>query len=209
MRYLTILTLFLLLSSTACETTSSSPKEELSHKTEVNTTPIDDAQQYKEKFTEREIDSLRVETQTPIVDGIYLVQRHGKSPVNMLPLEPYEKLVTTNGESLNSGAVDHAWTVVNRMHFVPLVLDETPEKSATEDGKAALYLTLNDEQSAAFAELTSNYLNRQIAIVIDEKVCTRHTIKSAITSGNVQISSCSENGCEILLSALEDNVVKH
>lgn len=207
MRYLTVFTLFLLFATTACETATSDPKEELSHDTEVDATRVDDAQTHKEEFSERVIDSLRYVIQTPIVDGIYLVQRHGKSPVDMLPLEPYEKLVTTLGESLNSGAVDHAWTVVNRMRFVPLELSEAPERSATEDGKAALYLTLNDEQSAAFEELTSNYLNRQIAIVIDEKVCTRHTIKSAITGGNVQISSCSESGCEILLSALEDNVV--
>jgi hypothetical protein len=206
MRHLLILLVALVTIFTACTTTPSDPKEAIAPDTKPDATRLENVQDHKEEFAERVIDSLKYVIQTPLVDGIYLVQRHGKSIVDMLPMDNYEKLATTMDESMTSGAVEDAWTVLNRMHFVPLDLAGSPEKAEAEEGKAALILSLNEAQAEALEKLTTDYLGREVAIVIDEKVCTRHKIKAAITGGKVQISSCTLAGCEIIMSSLEDNV---
>jgi hypothetical protein len=49
---------------------------------------------------------------------------------------------------------------------------------------------------------------QMVAIVVGGEVLTMHKIKEPITSGQLQISRCNDNACELLYVRLRDNVKK-
>ncbi len=141
-------------------------------------------------------------------DAFYLVHRVSTKSSEILPLAENEKIITFNKEFLNGTEKKTEYIVVNVEEYVPLNIVEMPKAYRGEDGKSSLNLSLNKDAKEDLARFTKAHLNKTVAIVVGQEVFTKHTVRSVIDGGKIQITRCSDNACEILYIELKDNVIK-
>jgi preprotein translocase subunit SecD len=82
-------------------------------------------------------------------------------------------------------------------------LGGNPEKGKDEKGRPKLLLTLEKTQIKPLEEFTTKNVNKSIAIVIGKDVVTTHKIRQPITGGRMQITRCTDNGCEAIYTQLQ------
>ncbi|MBQ6166747.1 MAG: hypothetical protein IJK41_04860 [Muribaculaceae bacterium] len=74
---------------------------------------------------------------------------------------------------------------------MPAMTGETIDEAMArleKDGSYSIYLSLNDEGARAFSVLTSQNVNRALAIVVDGKVYSYPTVSTRIEGGLIMIS---------------------
>jgi preprotein translocase subunit SecD len=98
--------------------------------------------------------------------------------------------------------------IIDTSEFVPLELDKLPITEQQTEQKKKLLLSLTKEAGNKLKTFSSNHLMRKVALVIGGEVYTLHKIKVPITNGQLQISRCNDNACELLNVKLKDNVIK-
>jgi preprotein translocase subunit SecD len=57
-------------------------------------------------------------------------------------------------------------------------------------------------------EFTEKNIMHQIAFVTDGTVITIHKIRAAVTDGEIQITRCTDNACQVLYLRLKEKVSK-
>ena len=65
---------------------------------------------------------------------------------------------------------------------------DTSNQSTGNPGQYLVLLELNSEGAQTFADITSQYLNQQISIYMDETMLSNPTVQSVISDGHAQIS---------------------
>ena len=65
---------------------------------------------------------------------------------------------------------------------------DTSNQSSGNPGQYLVLLELNSEGAKTFADITTQYLNRQISIYMDETMLSNPTVQSVISDGHAQIS---------------------
>ncbi|MBK8233489.1 MAG: hypothetical protein IPK72_23660 [Candidatus Eisenbacteria bacterium] len=115
-------------------------------------------------------------------------------------LLPYDHIYTPDPEE------PREWLALALEPYVPLLLDREPELGMSEKGFASLSIALDPKHTALLERFTRDHLNQSVAIVIGGEVVTKHTIKAVITGGQVQITRCTDNACEVLRTRLLDRV---
>jgi hypothetical protein len=90
--------------------------------------------------------------------------------------------------------------------FVPLLLQSDPVAEVQQGEKKRLLLTLTPVASEKLKTFTANRVDRTAAIVIDGEAVSAHRIRTALTSGMLQISWCGEYACQVLQARLVRNV---
>ncbi len=96
--------------------------------------------------------------------------------------------------------------LVDTSAFVPLELELPPQSEQQSEDKQRLLLSLTPEASELLKNFTAERVGESVAIVVDGKVVTRHRVRTALTSGQLQISWCGPDACEQLRSKLVGNV---
>ena len=99
-----------------------------------------------------------------------------------------------------------AYFLIDTMDHVPLRLEIAPRAEDQSEGKKRLMLTLTKEGSEKLRSFTADRVGETVAIVIDDQVVSKHVVKEALTSGQLQIAWCGPDACEQLRSRLQDNV---
>jgi preprotein translocase subunit SecD len=82
--------------------------------------------------------------------------------------------------------------------FVPLVLAGAPEAHTDDGGRTLLRVTLARQHVTQLEEFTRTHLGGRVAIVIDGEIITIHKVRTVIPDGQVQITRCNDNACEVL-----------
>lgn len=138
-----------------------------------------------------------------LVDGLYLIQREGKSEKEILPLKSSEHILINDYEFLApEERGDTTYIVVSQRSFVPMILASAPVKSNDNAGKPKLEISLAEDQIRPLEKFTTENLMKSVAIVIGGKVVTMHKIKVPINGGKMQITRCTDHGCEALYTKL-------
>lgn len=139
-----------------------------------------------------------------LVDGLYLIQREGKLEKEILPLKSFEHTLLNNYEFLApEERGETAYIVVSQKSFVPIVLDSAPVKSNDNAGRPKLEISLAEDQIKPLEKFTTENLMKSVAIVIGGKVVTTHRIREPIIGGKMQITRCTDHGCEALYTKLQ------
>jgi len=143
-------------------------------------------------------------TQEKLSDGVYLILREGAKPKQLKPLASKEQVLINDYEFLDpadKGEVNYI--VVTPDSFIPFAFAKAPEKGKDDKGRSKLLLTLADDQVKPLEEFTEKNCGKSVAIVIGGKVVTTHKIREAIKGGQMQITRCSDFGCEVLYTQLQ------
>ena len=149
----------------------------------------------------RQQDQSHIRTLIP--DGFYLIQREAVAPKTLEPLKNSEILLINDYEFLSPeerGTTSHI--VVDKNAFIPLVLRDDPVKDKDAEGKPKLSIALAEEQVGPLEKFTRDNVMKNVAIVIGGKVVTMHKIRVPIIGGKMQITRCTDHGCEALYTEL-------
>ena len=89
--------------------------------------------------------------------------------------------------------------------FVPLIIAGAPRIEKTGTGTSALTVTLAKENAKKMEDFSRKHLGKEVAIVLGGEIVTIHKVRSVIKEGKLQITRCTDNGCEVLYSILKGN----
>jgi len=130
-------------------------------------------------------------------DGVYALLREGITPDETEKLaEPHHVLVghTTEGEQELVAVAMHS--------YLPLELARVPVLSEGENGHFSIDLKLAPNLESALEAFTGRH--KRIAIVLDGEIVTRHKVHGPIKGGEVKISRCGDERCEVIYAKLTD-----
>lgn len=138
-----------------------------------------------------------------LVDGIYLIQREAKSEKDLIPLKVEEQILINDFEFIAPDERgETSYVVVSKNSFVPIILASEPVKSNDQTGKPKLEISLAEDQIKPLEKFTTDNVMKSVAIVIGGKVVTMHKIRVPIVGGKMQITRCTDHGCEALYTEL-------
>lgn len=135
--------------------------------------------------------------------GIYLVTGKSTDQIKLKPLSTNEQILVDDGRFLEETERDPAeYVVVDIKQSVPFVLSKMVSEDLTADKKPRLLLEFAPRQAKDLQKLTQNNLGKMIAVIVDNQIVSCHKIKEAIKGGQMQISRCTKNSCELIYSNL-------
>jgi len=136
-------------------------------------------------------------------DGLYLILRQDADRVKVEPAGPDEEIVINDFEFLQpSERETTVFVAVSQNHFIPFIFSTDPAKDSDDKGRTKLLLQLAEDQIKPLESFTEKHCGKSVAIIIGGKVVTTHKIREAITGGKLQITRCSDFGCDVLYTQL-------
>ncbi len=121
-------------------------------------------------------------------NGIYLVMRDAENSKSLEPASTNERILIDDGhllEPTQPNLPDKPRFVALRTdHFIPIILAQKPTKKLDAQG-------------------TRENCGRSVAIVIGNQVVTVHKVREPIVGGKMQITRCTDNGCDVLYTQLQ------
>ncbi len=94
------------------------------------------------------------------------------------------------------------YVAIDTASFVPLVLAGPPDAKTDDRGWTLLSVKLAREHVKTLEDFTRAHLNGTVAIVLGGEIITLHKVRSVITGGDVQITRCYDNACQVLRAKL-------
>lgn len=143
----------------------------------------------------------------PLSNGIYLVLRDAENAKLLEPAVASERILIDDGHLLeptqpNLPDKPH-FVVLSAERFIPINLAHKPTKKVDQQGKKQLLLELAKSQVTPLETFTRENCGRSAAIVIGNQVVTVHKIREPIKDGKMQITRCTDNGCDVLYTQLQ------
>jgi preprotein translocase subunit SecD len=140
-------------------------------------------------------------------NGIYLVLRDAESSKSLEPAGANERILIDDGHLLEPTQPNlpdkPRFVALSTDHFIPISLAQKPAKKVDAQGKKQLLLELAKGQVAPLETFTRENCGRSVAIVIGNQVVTVHKVREPILGGKMQITRCTDNGCDVLYTQLE------
>jgi preprotein translocase subunit SecD len=132
-----------------------------------------------------------------IPDGFYLILNQTTDTTQIKADSGV--VITYNHLFLDSSeAVKPEYLQIDTNEYVPLELELLPDSVVQPDKRIQLLLTLSHVSKDRLSDFTGKYLNRHVAIIINNKAISTHTIRSKITEGKIKISRCTDKACSFL-----------
>lgn len=139
----------------------------------------------------------------PLANGIYLVTAVDSSEQQLKELDDNERAVFFSPLFEEYKTQSFRRIVVDASDFVPLELAEEPEAIPQTESKKMLMLRLSEDGSEKLKSFSAKHVMEQVVMVVDGEALTMHKVREPITSGQLQITRCTDNACEKLLIALQ------
>ncbi|MBU6452629.1 MAG: hypothetical protein KGS72_12660 [Cyanobacteria bacterium REEB67] len=143
-------------------------------------------------------------------DGIYQVLRKNADARALEPLSEGEEIRLDDGKLLEPNVPlmqdPPRYIAVSKKSYVPIVLNSEPIKNTDRVYKTRLLLQLAPEQIVPLEKFTRKNVGKQVAIVIGDRVVTVHKVREPIVGGRLQITRCTDNGCDVLFTELKNDV---
>ena len=145
-------------------------------------------------------------------NGIYLVLRDAENSKSLEPAGANERILIDDGHLLEPNQPNLSdqprFVALSTEHFIPISLAQKPTKKLDAQGKKQLLLELAKGQVVPLENFTRENCGRSVAIVIGNQVVTVHKVREPISGGKMQITRCTDNGCDVLYTQLQGAVEK-
>lgn len=136
-------------------------------------------------------------------DGLYRVIRLAGEGKLVGQLSRGERLLVNDFHFLEPAERQGKEYVVLQVEpFIPFMLAESPTKDKDSQGKPKLFLQLDEVQIKPLEEFTRQNTGQKVAIVIGGEIVTVHKVREAITGGRIQITRCTDNGCQAIYTEI-------
>ena len=139
---------------------------------------------------------------TPLPNGFYRVNEMRDEHTRFHPLTGSERLQSRDYGSANGQNSAFEYFTIREDNYIPIKIKNTPVLSKDQNGKPTLGIELDPMYVKPLETFTRENIGNQVAIYIDGRVITKHTIREAIKDGKIQISQCADNVCERIFVSL-------
>lgn len=137
-------------------------------------------------------------------DGLYLIIKETETKDALPSLNEKETVLINDYEFLDPSEREKpSFIVVSSESFVPFIFSNTPAKGRDDKGRTKLMLELAHDQVKHLEQFTETNNGKSVAIVVGDKVVTTHKIREPIREGKLQITRCSDFGCDVLYTQLQ------
>lgn len=144
---------------------------------------------------------------TSLPDGMYLVVDEIKHGSEIPKLNnPLHTIIDCSAHYLENDDSGIEKVIVDTSDYVPLILKNKPVIEKQTDDRKKIEISLTQSASDKLISFTTVNVLKRVALVIGNEIISMHKIKVPITSGQLQISYCGNDMCEILHSKLIKNV---
>jgi len=150
----------------------------------------------------------QTETKKSVRDGLYLIIKTGTDNTTFDSIAKGQIVINFNKMVIENNGQEFTKVLIDTSEYVPLELEKPPTSERQTDLKMKLMLSLTPEGSEKLKYFSAKHVMEKVVIVIDGEALTMHKIRESITSGQLQITRCTDNACEKLLIMLKDNVKK-
>ncbi len=135
--------------------------------------------------------------------GLYLVHRWTNQRSELFPLLDGEILLHHDPRQIDEQSTEPVvFLTVKRTDRVLFENHRDLEAIPQDDGRIQLQMTLSPDSADELEQLSRRTLGRQVATVVGNRVITIHKVRSVIRGGKIQISRCTDEGCEVLMRQL-------
>lgn len=138
-------------------------------------------------------------------DGLYLVSEVVSDSTRQKPGKG-STFVIFNPLFLENAPDSAQGLLVSTTEFVPLELQEAPELTGQADQKKTVQLSFTRLAADTLAAFSSRHIMQQVTLILDGQALTMHKVRSAITSGKLQISRCDDTACEKIYVQLKAHI---
>ncbi|MCH8945114.1 MAG: hypothetical protein IH910_10060 [Proteobacteria bacterium] len=130
-------------------------------------------------------------------DGVYALLHEGLTQNQAKDLNERHHIFEVHTED---GEVE--LVAISMSSYLPLQLADTPVLANGENGHPMIGLKLARHLEPALERFTGQ--NKRIAIVLDDEIVTRHKVHGPITGGEIMITRCTDEKCEVIYAKLTD-----
>lgn len=146
--------------------------------------------------------------ESDLENGLYLVNRWTETKGDLFPLlddERYFKYDENKFFQLKDEAVEPIRHIgLSKTEFIPFDLKKKPQPIPQDDGRVQIDLKFSKKMASKLTPFSRKYLGRQVAMVIGGEIITLHKVRSVISSDGIQISRCTDDGCQLIMSKFGD-----
>ena len=147
--------------------------------------------------------SLLAPKKNELANGFYLVLREYPDNKHVRASNKNEVVLVNDYKFLAPEERETAeYLVVDKTQFVPFDLKSSPNKQTDERGRPKLLVTLKDTQVKPLEDFTRKNAGHHVVIVVGGDAVTKHKIREPIKGGLIQITRCTDNGCEAIYTEL-------
>lgn len=143
---------------------------------------------------------------TSIEDGIYLIKEMSETKEELVIGHKNEAIINYSHAFIDNPNEKVEFYLIQSDPFVPLVIKSKPEIKGDSKRLNELQITLVPKYADLLEKYTEKNLGGKVAIVIAGEAVTRHKVRESVKGGRLKITRCTDNACEFLLTALENNV---
>ncbi len=154
--------------------------------------------------TPKERSSTRSEHEaTALPNGLYAVIREASMPDSARLEGPGHSVVVYDRKYTDADpATPPEYLALDTESYVPLVLSGPPDARKDGRGWTMLSVTLSHEQVKPLEDFTRAHLGGTVAILLDGEVISKHKVRAVVEGGQLQITRCGDNACDVLLAKL-------
>lgn len=146
--------------------------------------------------------------ESELENGLYLVNRWTETKDDLIPLlgdERYFRYDENKFFQLKDEEVEPIRHIgLSKTEFIPFDLKEKPQSIPQDDGRVQIDLKFSKKMARKLTPFSRKYLGRQVAMVIGGEIITLHKVRSVISSDGIQISRCTDDGCQLIMSKFGD-----
>jgi hypothetical protein len=141
---------------------------------------------------------------TSLQNGIYAVLREAPTP-DRAKVEGIVNVILPYDYNKYSDVVHNAsliYVAIDPNSYAPLVFEKAPQVQKGSREKGVLLVFLKQENAKILEDFTRAHLGGWAATVVDGEIISLNKIRAVITGGQLQMTRCTDNACEIIRAKL-------
>jgi preprotein translocase subunit SecD len=136
-------------------------------------------------------------------NGIYSVLREAGTPDSARVGAPGSVVLTYDRKYTDAETTTPpTYVALDTTVCVPLILSAPPDARKDGRGWTMLSVTLAKDQVKPLEDFTRAHLGGRVAIVLDGEIISEHKVRAVIEHGQLQITRCGDNACDVLRAKL-------
>lgn len=152
-------------------------------------------------YTERDLDSLRFTYNFKMENALYVITKHDRSAVNVLPVEPWEKLLTRGGAFYNPEEIIYNNCKVHRKEYAAIQTSGKPVDLQINGDKATIFIPFDGNTASALKTLKENHPDAKLGLVANDAITAVIEDWSAISNQGLRLTDLSLEAAELLRDA--------
>lgn len=152
-------------------------------------------------YTERDLDSLRFTYNFKMENALHVITKHDRSAVNVLPVEPWEKLLTRGGAFYNPEEIIYNNCKVHRKDYAVIQTSGKPVDVQVNGDQATVFIPFDGNTASALKQLREKHPDAKLGLVANDAITAVIEDWSAISNQGLRLTKLNVDAANFLRDA--------